>query len=469
MPEFPFPLSSTPGSGPGTGEGRLINLHVSKEGDSVYLRRAPGLTSDAALGQTGPRGLFEVDGAIYAVHASGVIVRRALNGAISVPVGFLPGGGMITAARNIRQPTPDCVVVRQGEAGAFVINLAANPQTVASYPDADLPSTVNSVAYLSGFFVFTEPATGRIWASQLNSTDQSALSYASAEAKPDLLIRGLTVGNVYYAFGASSIEPWINVGASPFPLKRQATVIPVGLLSFGALAGSQEGWDREPLFVAHDSTVRALRGYDALIVSTPDVQRFVERSTPSSLFAFVYTARGQSFWVLSSDQGTWEFNLNLGSWTERQSEGTTGWRARHSVKAGNAWYAQDTLSSFLLKIDPSARKERTSALTFTAESGALRDYPARVAIPSAFFNFTRVSATASVSNPQAAISWSHDGGETWSAPVQRSLLTANRDPVRVNRIGMSTHHGARARVTVSDDVDFSFMGASVPEPQRRAA
>lgn len=480
MPELPFPLSSTPGSRPGEGEGRLVNCHVSKEGDQIYLRRAPGLTADAIMGQTNPRGLVDVDGSIYAAYANAslgspespagmmgtVIARRLPTGAVNLLTGKLSGSGVVTMARNSRLPSADIVGTREG-GGPFRVKTTA--QELAAYPDADLPPAVNSVSYLSGFFVFTDPEKGRIWASDLNTTDQSALSYASAESRPDALVRGMTVGGVFFAFGASSIEPWVNVGSSPFPLKRHTTVIPVGLLAFGAIAGSQEGWDREPLFVAHDNTVRALRGYDAAVVSTPDVQRFIERSTHSTLSASVYTARGQSFWVLSSDQGTWEYNLNLGSWTERQSDGATGWRARHSVKIGNTWFVQDTLSDRLLKIDGNAYMEHTSALPWTVESGGLKKYPARVAVPNAFFNFTRVAATAGVPNPLAEISWSHDGGGTWSTPVQRSLLTANRDPIRVNRLGMSTHHGLRARIKVSDAVDFSFMGAAVPEPQARAA
>jgi hypothetical protein len=436
----------------------LINAYVEKSGDVLYYRRSAGLSAWADTALSGARGLIDIDGLIYAVVGTSV-VKVTSAGVVTTLTGTIDGTDGVTLARNNRvnagASTPDLVAVREG-GGAYVISTTA----VTAYPDADLPTTVNSVDFLSGFFLFTIP-DGRVFASQLNSTDINALSFATAESRPDGLKRGMVHGGVFYAMGASTIEPMQNVGSTPFPLSRLTTVMPVGLLTTMAVAGFELGWDREPLFVAHDGTVRALRGYDAVKVSTPDVEAFIASSTVSTLTTWVYTTRGNAFWVLTSDVGTWEFNLESQLWNERDSASVVGWRASRSVKSNDQWVTGDRSSTSLLEISDSLRTEASAAVTWTVE-GKLKEFPARIQIPGLYGDFTE-AAGASIS-----VSWSHDGGKTWSTPLTRSLDTAEKWPVCVNRLGLSTQHGLRVRYSTDTSVDFSFMGAQVPEPGVRA-
>jgi hypothetical protein len=458
MPAVSFPMSSTPGLRPGEGEGRLINAYTEKAGDTFYIRRTPGLVAFANTGKTGPRGLIDVNGTIYAAYTDSV-VKVAPGGAVTVLSGTLPGSDGVTFARNNKvtsgASTPDLVAVRESGA-AYLVSTTA----VSAYPDADLPATNNSVSFLDGFLIYTL-ADGRIFASELNSTDVNALSFATAEAQSDGLLRGIAYGGLFYAMGQSSIEPWRNIGASPFPLQRSTSIIPVGILTTMAVAGFEPGYDRNPYFVAHDGTVRALTGYEATPVSTPDVEAFIARSTVSTLEASVYTAKGKSFWVLSSDQGTWELNVTTGLWHERKSEGSNRWRGSRSVKIGNQWIVGDKLSTQLLAIDEDLVTELGAPVTWTAESTPMMEYPVRIAIPAAFGHFTRADGV------DVEVSWSLNGGQTWSNPLTRSLEQADRYPIRVNRLGLSTHHGLRLRYSSSSTADFSCMGASVPDPQLR--
>lgn len=459
MVAVPFPKSSTPGLRPGEGEGRLINAYAEMAGDTIYIRRTPGLVTYANAGKANPRGLIDVNGTIYAAYTDAA-VKIAPGGGATALTGTLPGSDGVTFARNNKvasgASTPDLVAVRES-GGAYLVSSTA----VAAYPDTDMPATVNSVSFLDGFFVFTN-ADGRIFASELNSTDFNPLSFATAEAQSDGLLRGIAYGGLFYAMGQSSIEPYRNIGAAPFPLQRSTSIIPVGILTTMAVAGFETGYDRNPYFVAHDGTVRALSGYDTQVVSTPDVEAFIARSTVSTLEASVYTAKGKSFWVLSSDQGTWELNVTTGAWNERQSQGTNRWRGSRSVKIGNQWIVGDKLSTNLLAIDEDITTEAGSPVAWTVESSPLKEYPVRVAIPSAFGDFTRADGVA------VEVSWSHDGGRTWANPLTRSLEDADRHPIRVNRLGLSSHHGLRLRYSSSSVADFSFMGASVPDPQPRA-
>lgn len=452
----PVPTSSTPGLRAGEGEGRLVNAYAEKDGETIYYRRSAGLAiTTGAMGRSSPRGLAEIGGVVFAAYSDGKVVAwNTTDNTIFTFAGSLDGFDGVTWARNNKVTgglsTPDLVAVSE-TFGAYLVPFnAAGP--VAAYPDADLPKP-NSVSFLDGFFVFTIP-DGRIFASELNSTDINALSFTTAEAQPDGLLRGISTGGLFYAMGPSSIEPYRNVGSSPFPLQRSTSIIPVGLKATMAVAGYELGWDRDVFFVAHDGTVRRLSGYTAEPVSTPAVEAFVSRSTPSSLRAFCYTAKSKAFWVLSSDQGTWELNVVSGAWNERVSTGLVGWRGIQSVKSGNYWVIGDKSSNGLLVVDENATTEAGSPVTWTVETGPVKDFAARVAALSSYADFTEADGAT------VNVSWSHDGGKTWAVPLARSLSQADRFPISVNRHGLSTQHGMRLRYSSASTADFSFMGVN---------
>ena len=89
---------------------------------------------------------------------------------------------------------------------------------------------------------------------------------------------------VLLACGSDTIEVWQDVGTAPFPFQR-VTVIPCGLIGTSAIAGGGRVWDRSVCFVAHDHTVRQLKGYDPVIVSNEDVSADIEECARSGLAA----------------------------------------------------------------------------------------------------------------------------------------------------------------------------------------
>lgn len=465
MPPLNFPISSTPGRLVGEGEGRLINSYVEKSGDTIYIRRVPGLISFASAPVAGPRGFLEVDNTVNAVFA-GSAVRFTALGAGIVLAGSIPGTDGVTLARNNKvtgsASTPDIIAVRES-GGAFSIHYLSGLITpyTGGTPSA-LPGDVNSITSGNGYLFFSRPG-GQIYATGLNTADVDPLSFATAESRPDGLKRVLWHAGVLYAMGVDTIEPWLDQGLSPFPLTRGTSVIPVGLLTTMAVAGYEAGWDHNPYFVAHDGTVRELSGYTAPKVSSAAVESFIAGSNTATLEAYVFVARGRSFWALSSSTGTWVYDVLGQAWHERVSSGQARWRGSRSVKAFGGWLVGDTISGALLALNDSAHTETTFALDVTIESAPLKGFPLRQAVPDLFLDFTKSAGSA------VAVSWSLDGGSTWKGPLTRSMASADKYPIRVNRLGLATHHGLRVRLAVSGGQPFGFMGGTVGEPQVRAA
>lgn len=453
---FPIPKSSTPGARPGEGEGRLFNCYTVQEGDRTYARRTAGLERLVGTGKSGIRGLLDVNGVLYVVYTGSVV--SVSGSTVTTLTGSIPGSDGVTLARNNKvtggASTPDVVAVREG-GGAYVLTSSA----VSAYPDADLPTTTNSVTFLEGFFLFSLP-DGRVFASELNSTAVNALSFATAEARSDGLRRIIVRGNIAYAMGGTTIEPWKNVGTAPFPLQRSPTVMQVGLLTTMAVAGFEDSWNAPTYFASADRRIMALSGYETAPVSTPDVERFLSASTVATVELMAFVWKGRSFIAVSSDAGTWVLDVEARSWHERGSVGATRWRAKFSTYSGEQWVFGDALSGDLLVMSD-ALTENGGPLGGFLETGPLKDFPARVA--------AKLSADFTEAEITIYVSWSLDGGKTWSTELQRPLANAERWPVTVSNLGLSTHHGARVRFRWEGEADFSFMGATATRVEARAA
>lgn len=453
---FPIPKSSTPGSRPGEGEGRLLNCFSITEGDRSYVRRTAGLAQYLSTDKVGIRGLLDVNGDIYVVWSGSV--TRASGGTSSTLTGSIPGSDGVTLSRNNRVTggvsTPDIVAVRES-GGAYVLTSSA----VTAYPDADLPATVNSVTFLEGFFLFSIP-DGRIFASDLNTTAVNALSFATAEARSDGLRRIIVRGNISYAMGGTTIEPWKNVGTSPFPLQRAPTVMQVGLLTTMAVAGFEDTWNAPTYFISADKRVMALSGYETAPVSTPDVERFLAASTVSTIEVLAFVWKGRSFIAVTSDQGTWVLDVEARGWHERTSIGATGWRAKWSTYSNDQWVFGDRLSGDLLVMS-NTLTENGAALGGLIQSSPLKDFPARVA--------ARMSADFTAAAITILVSWSLDGGVTWSTELPRPITNADRWPVEISNLGLSRQTGAIVRFRWEGPQDFAFMGATATRVESRAA
>jgi hypothetical protein len=466
--DIPFPVSSMPGQHPGEGQGRLVNAFCEVDGGLNTWRPVPGLVQFVDTTLSTPRGMLAVEGVLYAAYED-TVVTVTENGVVTVLAGTLAGTEPVTWARNNKAGTPDVVVV--SDLGAWTVT----PTTVSAFADADLPSNPVSVSFLDGFMLFAI-GDGSIYATGLNDVTVDALSFAKAESRPDGLIRGVTYGEQFYAFGPDTLEIWQNVGETPFPLQR-ATVVSVGLRGKWAIAGHEDGWDRELIFVASDGTVRRLSGATPEIVSTKDVERAIASVYDTSLLrACVYVEAGHPIWSLSAPTWTWEYNARTGYWHERQSYDQERWRGSTSCKFAGSWMVGDTLSGKLCRVSEAAYDELGEHLPMIIESGPVKDFPSRIRIPSAFFDWTTGAAplvgTEDATEPKVWVSWSHDGGGIWSEPISARLLGgegAFRQQVRVNRCGISTHHGTRWRLETSSPVYRTLRGGRQLSEARTAA
>lgn len=454
--DIPIPKGSLPGQQPGEGQGRLLNAFCEVDAGVPTWRAVPGFNAFCDTTLSTPRGMIVTGDLLYAAYEDDVVTVTE-NAVITALTGTLSGTEPVSWGRNNASPTPDLIVV--SENGAFNVTTAA----VTSFADPDLPQP-NSVTDLDGFIIFST-RSGELWATDLNAVTVDPLSFTRCQANPDGLHRAIRVGREVLAMGDNSIEFYENVGATPFPLAR-TQVVPVGLIGPWAVAGYESGWDRALVFVAADGTVRRLDGYTPTVVSTKDVERAIAAVVDKrTIKACVHVVGGHPVFSLSSASWTWELNLSSGFWHERKSYGLDRWRGSMSAYFAGSWMVGDTASGKIQRLSEADYDEEGSAIAMMIESGPIKQFPSRTVITSAFFDFTTGQGdplgSEDEANPSVTVQWSMDGGATWSNGINvRSLGGQGQfvNQIRVNRIGLSTHHGTRFRLTSSSPVYKTLRG-----------
>jgi hypothetical protein len=189
-------------------------------------------------------------------------------------------------------------------------------------------------------------------------------------------------------------------------------------------------------------------------------------SDKTTLEASVYISQGHPKWVISCPTFTWEFDLGSQKWNERASYLQTRWRAIGGCNAFGKWITGDTQGGRLLFIDPTAFLEYQSPLVMQMDSGPVIGFPARTKVGSADFNFVTGVGIATgldpiATNPQVGISWSNDGGLIYGNEFIRQLgLQTTDSRIKMLRTGMTSTHGRRWRLKISDPVYGGFLGGN---------
>jgi hypothetical protein len=467
-----FPVSTFPGLRASEGAGRLINCYAEPIGEggrnNAVRHRAPGLTNFGTTARSGCRGFIEVAGVLYVAY-SGQLEKFTSSGGASTNVGTLNGTKKGFFARN-NAGTPDKVFVDpDGNIYTFT------PSATSSGFDSDLPSP-NSVTDIDGYIVFSI-GDGRAFATDLNAVTVNALSFGKAESKADGLTRVVRWSGRLLFCGPQSIELWTNQGLSPFPFAR-SEVIPRGIAGPYCITGFEDSFSKGVFVVADDNTVCQLNGYQLEKISTPDLDGLIEAvEDKTELEMSSYISRGHSFVEVSSETWTWVYNINNGKWHERKKYLGDRSRITNTYYSPTAakWLCGDTETGNVQQITSTAYTEIDDPLVCEVWSAPVEKFPARVRVAAAWFDFAVGVGNASGSDPIATdptveISWSDDGGQTFSTPRQRKLGRQSRGltRVRVNQCGATGSQGRIWKVTMSDPVHFGLMGG-VMSTELRAA
>lgn len=387
--------------------------------------------------------LFVVSGSkAYEVNSSGVATELGIVGAVG----------------NLDIDSNGSAVVFVNEPNAYVWD----GTTFSQITDSDFTSRgAADVEFVDNWMLFREPNTGRMFGADLGSaTSFDALNFVTAEGFPDDLVGMKVDHRQVFLFGSQTIELWENTGVAGFPFERAIN----GLIEIGCLNGRTVcKQDNSVFWLANDYTVRRLEGMIPQRVSNHAVEQSIVAATISSARAYAYSQDGHLFYVLTFPEFTWVFDATTGQWHQRQTYGQNFWIAASHAQAYGREIVGDLTSNKLGYIDP---------LTYTDWDQTVRVewtyQPVYAEANLAFHDRLEIVLETGVglttgqgSDPQMMLSYSNDGGKTWTALPNKSIGPIGRYDTRViwNRLGSSRQRVYRA--AVSDPIPIAITDTQV--------
>src|ERR1700730_1168590 len=470
MPQvtIPWPKVPTKDQPQRAGIGTLKNVIMKPTGagETTVYKRGPGVSSYAASasGSIHCRGFVLANpGTVLVIFNGFVEALTAAGGVVTMTaLGHLDGSKIVSVAVNNKSPTPDIVAVTEN--GAFTLHTSGTP---TPYPDGNI-GFPNSVTFGDGYFFFTY-GNGQCIASALNGTSINLLNQITVNSASDGLVRGVWFAQTLFLFTPSRCEAWTDT-ANPlgFPFSRSA-VIPRGLINAQAIAGYESNFTSSLIWVGSDSVVYMMQGYQPYRISTNDIERRIQEvDDKTTLRANVYMNDGHAFWQLSSADFTFTFDLITATWQERTSYQQSFSRIEQSIYAFGMWIVGDFATGNIGVIDGEAFSEYGSALQWELTSLPVIQFPSRMVVPRADFNFITGTGRSdglsqTSTDPIVDISWSEDGGATFKMPIQRALGRGgkNGQVVAVLQTGQTSRYGRVWKLKVSDPVYVGLLSATM--------
>lgn len=323
-----------------------------------------------------------------------------------------------------------------------------------------LEEEANSVTFISNYWVFGHDS-GRFSYSALNDAlSIDPLSYATAEARPDGLVRAFADGGDLFMVGKETTEIYQTTTDSDSPF------VPLSGAFIGRGAGSKHAiasFDNTYLWLGDDGVVYRRAGYTPVRVSTHAVERAIAGvADKTTIRAFTDSDKGHSFYVLTCAAFTWAFDAATGVWHERASRNWPDWRAWPYVRAWGKRLVGDKMTTTLYELTDEAFDESGQAirseLTLPDIAGELIHDRLELDVGTGYG--LPVAETANGYEPKAMLAWSDDGGSTWSNERSASLGVqgAWQTRVRFNRLGKArTIRGRRYRIAMADPTRHSFL------------
>ena len=454
---------------------RCINLYPelveTKDGKAVGgFYSVPGETLLASVG-TGPhRGSrARPGGLLYVVSGSGLYSVAASTWAS-------------TLLGNLGTSTGPVCIIDNGTQIAVFDGVAGYCWTGTAFVAISLPATGPvSANYQDGFGLVNQLGTQTWWQSNYKDlTTWNALNFGTKDAKPDWVVAIGDKNREVWLFGQEYTEVWVNAGVSGFTFQRlQGVFLQAGCCATFSVANIEESLIWLGSNEYGQGVVLVSEGYRAKRVSTHAIEYAIKGYvaaglTISDAIGYVYQDAGHTFYVLTfpSANVTWTWDMVTGLWHERAAF-VNGAFNRHDGTSyafyGGRHVIGDWQSSNLYALDLEVYTDNGRPRKWLRSWRALPPNKAStepVTFDSLQLDLETGMTVPAGTNPQIALRWSDDGGNSWSNEHLEAWgvtgATANR--VKWRRLGQtreSTGLDRTFEISSSDPVRAALIGADM--------
>lgn len=389
------------------GGAKLVNCFAEKaDGDKrqdFAVLPTPGLTEWSEIGSGPIRGGIELNGVLHVV--SGNELYRVQSDGTGVLVGTIVGTGPTRMAVNRTE-----LAIVGGTIG-YVYGSGTLNQPL----DYD----VTDVLFVDGYILWVVDGSDQFFISALDDAmTYAAADLGTAEGLPDNIVGAVNNHRDIVFLGQDSTEVFYNSGNPDFPFARQGSVF----IEYGCFdRDSIVKLDGGIFFVGRDKSVYLMTGYQVQRISTHAIEYEIRNTAYAR--GFFYRQEGHKFYCLEAGAGTWVFDLTTGAWHRRQSYGMDHWRCGSAFTAFGGILLGDRETGKLYRPDPDAFTEDGNPILMDFYLPTIEAGRERVTMHSFEVLCEAGVGNGSVTDPQAMLRYSDDGGHLWSNEMWRSLGT----------------------------------------------
>jgi len=447
MAKLRVPFADQIGQGSVTQNSReiLINMYAEQQvsGRSPIVRRQrAGLSLVQAL--TGEKRAIEKNAGVHYLVVDATF--------------YTFDGTTLTACGTLETSTGYCSIVFDDNGDVGISDGAKLYHWAGvSLSKPSMPSDVGTLTFLGGFAIYNEPDTGRWYWSGVNDMQSwDPLDFATAENKPDTLLRVTTSYKQLWLWGMETTEVFSLTGGTDSPFSAYTTVE----RGIGA-AFSVVSEDNSQFFLGNDWIFYRIDGYRPVMISNAAVQEWVAdvpEAARSECWGFAYTDGFNKFvtWVFPGYLAL-QINLATGLWNIAKTFGRDDWNVRGSQYTRSDYVLTSAGISRLVR---GLNTDDGSTMYRGGVSAPISDGLSRVLINS-FVLDAEVGRTASAtSSPQIMCRVARDG-ETFGNERWRSLGAQGNYKARPVWRNLGIGRKQMIEIGVTDDVEFKIMGAEL--------
>jgi hypothetical protein len=298
-----------------------------------------------------------------------------------------------------------------------------------------------------GYFLVNEGDSGNVFFSGLyDGMSWNALDFFNAEFSADNL-QGITKnssGNIWL-LGKKSYEIWQHTGSSGLQFQRVngaqrefGTIAPYSISSNGS----------EIFFIGSDAegfgSVFMGTGYDTKMVSTPAIAYQLGKITNlEDAEGYTYSIEGHKFYIINlGNEATYCYDVNTNLWHKRGTwNSQTGYNLRQRVRGitffNNKYYVGDYSNAILYHLDPDYYSEDETDIKRVIITPHINNENKRIFFNNFQIDFEKGVGNSDIDDPTAILSYSNDGGYTFSNDIVKKLGEIGEYYTRVkwNRLG----------------------------------
>jgi hypothetical protein len=352
----------------------------------------------------------------------------------------------------------DIIIVSEGKAYVW------DGATLTEITDADL-ETPNACAHLNNQIIF-DGDDGRFAASEVgDASDIPALNYATAESNADDLKRPYVMNQTLYLMGDKTIEQWWNSGVGNPPFDRiEGGIIPVGLRALHSVADNGDAM----YFLGHDLRVWAVAGTSKKIISTIPLNSAIQGYTDvDEAIGNHFVFENQGFYSLTFPHTdiTWCFSEQSQQWfILESSEGQ--WLGSSVIRAYDKTLVSDYSNGNVYELDVDTFDENGETVSRVRDSGVI--HSGLLGKPGVWMEMNKfeiemeTGVGALTDTPEIMLSWSDDGGRTYSTEVWGTVNvgTAGQYQKKIEWYGLGGFYNRIMRIRVSEPVRWSIFSAN---------